>query len=200
MPKFPRTEAGIIALCQLMIAGLPSSEFTSSSIAAHDLQTQLDVFITKRSESAISEAAARQDIVEKNDALETLVDMMKTLLRDAENIAKDDDAKLGQIGWGAKASATALQMPEQPRNLEAVQQGDSWVFLDWKEPVGGGDVAFYRIERRERPDGEWEEAGSAIPSEYTLINQPKGVELEYRVVAVNKAGESTPSNSVMVVL
>lgn len=200
MPKFPRTEAGIIALCQLMIAGLPSSSFTSSAVTAGDLQTQLDSFITKRSEATVSEAAARQDVVEKNEQLETLVDLMKTLLRDAENIAKGNDAKLGEIGWGAKAAATSLQTPEQPRNLEAVQQGDSWVFLDWKEPVGGGDVAFYRIERRERPSGAWEEAGSAIPSEYTLINQPKGTELEYRVIAVNRAGESTPSNSVMVVL
>ena len=34
----------------------------------------------------------------------------------------------------------------------------------------------------------------------TLLNQQRGKECEYRVIAVNKAGESAPSNTVMAVL
>lgn len=30
-------------------------------------------------------------------------------------------------------------------------------------------------------------------------DQPKGAELEYRVIGINKSGESSPSNTVMVV-
>lgn len=37
-------------------------------------------------------------------------------------------------------------------------------------------------------------------TEATLVEQPKGKELEYRIVAVNKAGEGEPSNTEMVVL
>jgi len=33
-----------------------------------------------------------------------------------------------------------------------------------------------------------------------LAEQPKGKELEYRVIAINKSGEGSPSNRVMVVL
>ena len=40
----------------------------------------------------------------------------------------------------------------------------------------------------------------AIESETSLINQPRGAKLEYRVIAVNKAGEGQASNTVMVVL
>ncbi len=40
----------------------------------------------------------------------------------------------------------------------------------------------------------------AIESEITLSGQERGKEWEYRVIAVNKAGEGTPSNTVMVVL
>ena len=40
----------------------------------------------------------------------------------------------------------------------------------------------------------------AIETEATLVEQPKGVELEYRIIAINKAGEGSPSNTVMVVL
>jgi hypothetical protein len=33
-----------------------------------------------------------------------------------------------------------------------------------------------------------------------LVEQPRGKELEYRIIAVNKAGGGEPSNTVMVVL
>jgi len=33
-----------------------------------------------------------------------------------------------------------------------------------------------------------------------IIDQPRGKELEYRIIAVNKAGDGEPSNTVMVVL
>jgi len=34
----------------------------------------------------------------------------------------------------------------------------------------------------------------------TLVEQPEKTQLEYRVIAVNKAGEGQPSNTVTVVL
>jgi hypothetical protein len=40
----------------------------------------------------------------------------------------------------------------------------------------------------------------AIESETTLTEQERGKEWEYRIVAVNKAGEGEPSNTVMAVL
>ena len=40
----------------------------------------------------------------------------------------------------------------------------------------------------------------AMESEITLTGQARGKEWEYRVIAVNKAGEGEPSNTVMAVL
>ena len=84
--------------------------------------------------------------------------------------------------------------------LEAPKQGKGWVFLDWKAPADGGKVGAYKVQRRNRTDGAWEDIATAILSEITLVDQPRGAELEYRVIAINKAGEGSPSNTVMVVL
>jgi hypothetical protein len=74
------------------------------------------------------------------------------------------------------------------------------VLLDWKEPSGGGRVAAYKVQRRKKGDTSWADVGTAIESELTLTGQERGVEWEYRVVAVNKAGEGEPSNTVAAVL
>lgn len=54
--------------------------------------------------------------------------------------------------------------------------------------------------KRERPAGPWEEVATAVISEATLVEQPRGKEFEYRIVAVNKAGDGELLNTVMVVL
>jgi len=47
--------------------------------------------------------------------------------------------------------------------------------------------------------GSWLLAGTAMEEQVTLTHQPAG-QLEYRVTALNRAGESLPSNTVTVVL
>ena len=66
----------------------------------------------------------------------------------------------------------------------------------------GGKTANYmlRWENTRGEPGPWTNVGLAIESEMTLSNQERGKEWEYGVIAVNKAGEGTPSNIVMAVL
>ena len=84
--------------------------------------------------------------------------------------------------------------------LDSTRQGEGWVFLDWKAPTEGGAVASYKIERRERPAGDWTIAGVAIETESTLNNQERGKDWEYRVIAVNKAGDGPASNTAAAVV
>ena len=46
----------------------------------------------------------------------------------------------------------------------------------------------------------WELKGIALDSEATLTSLPQGVNLEFRVIAINKAGDSEASNTVSAVL
>ncbi|GAH03840.1 unnamed protein product, partial [marine sediment metagenome] len=151
-------------------------------------------------DSIAAQAAAEQATADKDDALEELVDAMKSDIRYAENTVDFDDDKLKLIGWAGKKAATALQPPGQSRLLEAPKQGDGWVFLDWKAPIDGGAPSAYKVMRRERPAGAWEDVATAVITEATLVEQPKTKELEYRIISVNKAGDGEPSNTAMVVL
>jgi len=61
-------------------------------------------------------------------------------------------------------------------------------------------VSAYKIQRHNRTEGAWQDVATAIETESTLVDQPKGEELEYRVIAIDKSGDGSPSNTVMVVL
>lgn len=202
MARFPDREAEIKALAQNIVTGLAANaaDFPAPPVASADLQALLDSLVTLCDEQVAARAAAEQATETKAAGLEELVTAMRADLRYAEDAVNYDDAKLSALGWGGKAAPTALQVPGQPRSLEAPRQGEGWVFLDWKKPADGGKAAAYKIERRERPAGDWTLVSMAIESEATLNNQERGKDWEYRVIATNKAGESIPSNTVAAVL
>ena len=202
MARFPRTEAEVVALAEAMESGLADNAaiYPAPPVAVLDLTAAKTAYITALNAAIAAKAAAEAATTAKDDALEDLVDAMKSDIRYAENTVDFDDDKLKLIGWAGKKAATALQPPGQSRLLEAPKQGDGWVFLDWKAPIDGGTPSAYKVMRRERPAGPWEEVATAVISEATLVEQPKGKELEYRIVGVNKAGDGEPSNTAMVVL
>ena len=125
---------------------------------------------------------------------------MKKDLRHAETITDFDDDFLKRIGWSGRKAKTRLLPPGQCQTLAAPRQGEGWVFLDWKELIDGGRPAAYKIQRRQRPADAWQDVAVAMDSEITLADQPRGKDLEYRVLAINKAGDGEASNTVFVVL
>jgi hypothetical protein len=202
MARFPLKEAEILALANDMATGLGANAavYPAPPVAPVDLQSRMGAYITARDAAVAAAAAAEQATAAKDEVLQALTDDMKADLRYAENTVNYDDDQLKLLGWGGRKAKTSLEAPGQTRSLEVPREGEGWVFLDWKEPVDGGAVAAYKIQRRLRPDGPWSDAGMAVESEITLTNQERGKEWEYRVLAVNKAGEGQPSNTVMAVL
>jgi len=202
MARFPITEAEILALAQALKSGLAANVavYPAPPVAPAALTVRINAYTAAKNVAIAAQAAAEQATADKDDVLEDLVDSMKDDIRYAENTVDFDDEKLKLIGWAGRKAATPLAIPGQARLLEAPKQGEGWVFLDWKAPADGGVPAAYKVMRRERPAGSWEDVATAVITEATLVEQPRGKELEYRIVAVNKSGDGEPSNTAMVVL
>ena len=206
MPNFPKREADAIALADAMIAGYQSNAAVFPHADVPGLQALRTGYQTAKNAQVDAEAKALLMTEGKDEALVALEIQMKVQLRQSEVDTADDAQKLGLIGWGPKALAQPSNPPGQPRDLDPVIQGPTTLFLDWKPPAPGpgGRVRTYMIERREQVSGgafnEWHQVAIALDSEITLTDQPRTVQLEFRVIAVNNGGNSVPSNTADVVL
>ncbi|MCD9186908.1 MAG: fibronectin type III domain-containing protein [Pyrinomonadaceae bacterium] len=199
--RFPKTEPEIIALAQQIENGLnTNANLADSPVDKAVFASKLAGYLAKRNEILTLSAELGTKHIEKDDLQEDLTESMQRVIGYLESKTNNDPEQLATIGWIVDAVSGAKQPPGQPRALEIVRQTDGSIFLDWKNPTDGGRVASYRVERRERPAGAWETVSATNLTELLLINQPRGKELEYRIVAFNSNGDSTPSNTVAAVL
>ncbi len=202
MPRFPKREAEIQPLAMSIVLGLWNNQpvYPNPPVDVFTLFSKMNLYINAKNSNIAAQAAAEQATTDKTEALENLIEALKDDIRYAENTVNYDDDKLKLIGWAGKKAKTPLAPPGQTRLLEAPKQGKGWLFLDWKTPADGGKPKAYKVQRRNRPAGSWKNVATAILSEITLVDQPERTELEYRVIAVNKSGEGSPSNTVGMVL
>jgi hypothetical protein len=200
--RFPHTEGEIGKLAQFMISGLRTEQelFPAPPVPPDDLQARFDTYVSAREAARKASGVAARLYTEKDDALEELVADLKSVIRYAENTTDFNDDDLKTIGWGGRALKSSLQPPGQVGSLTAPREGPGWILLEWKAPKSGGKVSAYRIQRRHHVDEAWEEAGMSVEPQVLLSGQERGVPLVYHVIAVNKAGESEPSNIVTTVL
>ena len=162
MPRSPKKEADIAALAERLYAGLRANAliYPRPPVRVLFLRWTTNRYMSFRDTAMAKQAAAEQAVTVKNDALEDLADAMKDDIRYAENTVDYDDDKLKLIGWAGRKAAAPLAVPGQARLLEAPRQGEGWVFLDWKKPADGGRPAAYKIMRRQRPAGPWEDVAT----------------------------------------
>jgi len=206
MPRFPKKEADVFALVNQMIAGYTAypAVFPHADVAG------LTDARTDYTNQAIVEGCYTSDALlateTKDTALRALKREMKKQLKRSEVDTKKNPLQLKFIGWTEERYGKAVRKPSQPRALEATPRGPGVVELDWKAPApgNGGPVRSYVILRRQHLPGKqfsnWTQEGMALNPEITLTNQPRFVQLEYRIIAVNTAGNSVPSNTAAVAL
>ena len=202
MASFPRNESDIVKLAQQMAAGLTenSDDFPEPPVDPAELRAVLEEYAEAGAAAKFAAAAATERYAAKAAVLQNMIDLVKANIRYAEFAVKRDHAKLKLIGWGGRRPRTPLEAPGQVRSLDTVEEGVGWIRLDWKKPREGGRVASYRIESRNRKQREWRQVVTTAHDHIELTEQEHGVELEYQVIAFNKAGEGEPSNAVVAVL
>ena len=209
MATFPTKEAEIVALVETMIAGYTAhpADFPSIDplVELVALQTALGDYQTDKNTQEDARAQAKLATVTKDTKLDGLVDIMKNDLKLSEVDTVADPEKLAQIGWGPKSPPQPIEAPGQPDNFHPIAEGPGTLWLQWDKPASGGQVRNYIIQRRQQPAGggefgAWTVAGTALNIEINLDEQIRGIQLEYRVIAANIAGESMPSNTAAVVL
>jgi hypothetical protein len=201
VPQFPKSEPEIAQLARQIADGLAhaAEEFPLPPVPPAALQALLDDYKEKSAELTRARAEAKIRRVDKNNALKALKDGMRADLRYAEITARRHPEQLIQLGWRARRPRTELKPPGEVRNIKIGGEGDTWLLLTWEAPDDGGEVAVYHIQRRE-PRGKWEDLATSTDRLELLRDQPRGVDLEFRVLAENKAGRGGPSATVKAVL
>jgi hypothetical protein len=202
MAIFPKSETEVIGLTQKIISGLRANPevFPNPPYTPDMLTAKLQVFVDSRDAATAAASAAVEATSNKNASFVDLQDVIKNVLRYAEYIVNNNDNLLRRLGWGAKAPKSPTEVPGQPRALEAPRRGEGWIYLDWKEPLDGGYVQAYIIQRREMKDGKWMDIHTVPTHEAMLLDQPRMKDLEYRVFAMNRTGNGESSSIVATVL
>ena len=89
--------------------------------------------------------------------------------------------------------------PGSPGEPDVEEIGGDFVSLKWEKPRsdGGGGIKGYIIEKREAGAQNWSRC-NMVPTPTNMFNVPNLIEdreYEFRVFAVNEAGESKPSSA-----
>jgi len=209
MPRFPAQQSEILALARGMIAGYTKHPAVFPNSDAALLQSLRDAYNTAAAAQTEAMAAARVATEAKQAALAELQAAVKCQLKQSQVDTAANPEGLKYIGWGPRAAARPLERPGQPLALKSVEEGPGTLLIEWRRPprTSGGPVRTYLIERRDLTIGPkrtkwspWKQAAIALDPAAQLKDQPRATQLEYRVKAVNKAGQSKPSNTIAVVL
>jgi hypothetical protein len=206
MPKFPKTEAEVVALAETMVAGYTAHAADFPSVTVATLTTALNTYKTNRQSQENAKSQAQIATVTKDEKLDALVELMKNDLKLSEVDVIADPEKLYEIGWGPRQDPQPIQAPGSPTDLHPIAEGQGTLWLEWEKPPADANrpVRNYIIERRNQQEdgsfGAWTLVQTTYDCEINLTEQPVEIRVEYRVKASNEAGESMPSNSVSVVL
>ena len=211
MPKFPLSMADILGLARKIVGGIVDNpgDYPNPPFDVTLLESLLEEAIQDIAHEQEMKAGVKAAGEKRRGTMKAMAKEMRHLLAQAQIAHGQDAGKLEKIGWDKRAHPKSL-MPGQVRNLWVLHQGMGNVDLDWQAPevtAHTGKVSVYIISRTIRDENTretLEESGvwsfASYKSKAHLENQPRGVEIEYRVVATNVNGEGPPSNTELVVL
>ncbi|MBI9019562.1 MAG: fibronectin type III domain-containing protein [Phycisphaerae bacterium] len=202
--KFPGDESNIVVLSNKMISGLASHGTDFPSIDPLPLSTAQSEYLAASTAMESAKAAYRAAVTAKNAKLGTLKSIMKDDIKLADVDCAGDPDKLYEIGWAPKSPAVPLAAPGQVEDFIAVTQGPGDITFKWTKAVTGGKASNFIVQRRNEDStgvfSSWVQICTCFETSCQLNEQPRGSQLEYRIIATNPAGDALPSNTVSAVL
>jgi hypothetical protein len=96
MPRFPTREADIAQLGKRLISGMRENaeDFPASPVGADEIEAYLAAFQEQSDAAASAQGTATEAVDAKGEALQTLTEGMRAVLRYAEDAVKYDRGKL----------------------------------------------------------------------------------------------------------
>lgn len=203
MAKFPASEAKIAALAESMIRGFAANSeiYPAPVVPITEMETVLGEFKSAQQELSVARTAVEEALKKKDDMLKKLVATMKPNLRYAEAATQSSSEKLKLLGWAGRSAPTPLEIPGAASSLQAVRLDPGTIELRWQRPSrsDGGKVAGYQVEQLDREFDIWNTVATSTSTSIILPRQEQEKTLKYRVIAFNKAGMATPSNTVAII-
>lgn len=195
MPVFPSEDSDVVELARKVAKGIAENHklYPLPPIGPDDLRLSADNFIKAREREIAAKRNLEDASRQREQLLEELVEKTKLNVNYAESTVDYDDDQLRKLGWRGRKPQRLLP-PGAPRVLEVVRIQDGAVELDWKKPSDGGDPQSYRIEAMAEGDERYSLKGFSLHSDTVLTNFAPGKKYQVRVIAVNKIGDSQPSD------
>ena len=211
MPRFPKAKNDILILAAKIADGIDKhpTDYPNPPFDPSPIQNKMADVLTQIGLRQAKEAEAKAALDTENDMVDDIAEMARHVLRLAEDKYPADAGKLHEIGWDIKSVPQSLP-PGQVRDLELHVKGAGSVLVEWRAPEATahvGEVRAYRVERQltdiasrrvTEEWGVWHE--TAFKPEILLMSQPRAIEISYRVIATNTAGQGQPSDTETVVL
>ncbi|KAK5920276.1 hypothetical protein CgunFtcFv8_024102 [Champsocephalus gunnari] len=144
-----------------------------------------------------------QDLIDSNGHYQVIVTRSFTSLVFSNGVEKKDAGfyiVCAKNRFGIDQQTVELDVadvPDPPRGVKATDVSRDSVRLNWVVPAndGGSRVVSYIIEKCPTTAERWERVVQSRDTHYTVTNLFGGTSYQFRVIAENKFGQSTPSET-----
>uniref|UniRef100_A0A8D3C596 Uncharacterized protein n=1 Tax=Scophthalmus maximus TaxID=52904 RepID=A0A8D3C596_SCOMX len=144
-----------------------------------------------------------QDLIDSNGHYQVIVTRSFTSLVFPNGVEKKDAGfyiVCAKNRFGIDQQTVELDVadvPDPPRGVKASDVSRDSVTLNWVAPAndGGSRVISYIIEKCPTTAERWERVAQSRDTRYTIINLFGGTSYQFRVIAVNKFGQSASSET-----
>ena len=199
--RFPTKEAEILELARKMISGFKKNKelYPTPPVPVEELEKQVEDCENAQNDIDQTRGIMKQQIGVKDNKFDSLEHSMKKQIRYAENTSDFNDGDLERIGWHGRHKPEPLQPPGQVLKLIAkVDAETGTIYMKWEDAKDGGKADYYKINIFRQADSSWGVYDTISYKEAVIKGLPEGETVRFRIIAVNKAGEGMPSNTVTV--